>query len=173
MKISLHLPCYVLSTPFHNMREIIQLGAGQAGCTVSNAIWEQLGLDLGVSQEGALIGEEGAPSMHFCEYKSRHVPRSVLVDCDSDIRASRRLSASAVNEAFESDGLFWSMHEKKPEKAAEALRVQAEGCDSLQGFTLTSAVSGGVGSGLSVQLLKHLKKEYGKKAAICLPIYPS
>ena len=55
----------------------------------------------------------------------------------------------------------------------EGIRKVTERCDSMQGFLLFNAISGGTGSGFSAILLERLADEYDRKSKLAFSIYPS
>ena len=55
----------------------------------------------------------------------------------------------------------------------EAVRREAEDCDSLQGFYLFRSLGGGTGSGLGSMLVQELQREFGGKDKINFNIVPS
>ena len=48
-----------------------------------------------------------------------------------------------------------------------------ERCDSMQGFMIFNAISGGTGSGFSSILLERLADEYDRKSKLAFSIYPT
>ena len=59
------------------------------------------------------------------------------------------------------------------ENALEGVRKVSERCESMQGFHLFNAISGGTGSGFSSILLERLADEYERKAKLAFSIYPT
>ena len=57
--------------------------------------------------------------------------------------------------------------------ALEGIRKVTERCDSMQGFLLFNAISGGTGSGFSSVLLERLADEYDRNSKLAFSIYPS
>ena len=49
----------------------------------------------------------------------------------------------------------------------------SERCDSMQGFMIFNAISGGTGSGFSSILLERLADEYDRKSKLAFSIYPT
>ena len=42
----------------------------------------------------------------------------------------------------------------------DVVRKEAEGCDCLQGFTMTHSLGGGTGSGMGTLLISKIREEY-------------
>ena len=59
------------------------------------------------------------------------------------------------------------------EDSLDGIRRINEKCDSMQGFLLFNAISGGTGSGLTSVLLERLADEYDGKSKLAFSIYPS
>ena len=55
----------------------------------------------------------------------------------------------------------------------ESVRRMSERCDSMQGFLLFNAISGGTGSGFSAILLERLADEYDRISKLAFSIYPN
>ena len=72
-------------------------------------------------------------------------------------------SALTYGEAYHSDFI---------EDSLEGIRKINEKCDSMQGFLLFNAISGGTGSGLSSMVLERLADEYDSKSKLAFSIYP-
>lgn len=58
------------------------------------------------------------------------------------------------------------------ETSLEGIRKVTERCDSMQGFLLFNAISGGTGSGFSSMLLERLADEYDRKSKLAFSIFP-
>lgn len=56
---------------------------------------------------------------------------------------------------------------------AECVRVQAEACDSLQGFMLLHSLGGGTGSGLGSFILEQLQDDYPQVYRFTTSVFPS
>ena len=55
----------------------------------------------------------------------------------------------------------------------DVCRKEAEGCDCLQGFTMTHSLGGGTGSGMGTLLMSKLREEYPDRIMMSYPIFPS
>lgn len=73
------------------------------------------------------------------------------------------------NFFFQNDGAGnnWAqgymMAEEASENIIDVIDREADGSDSLEGFTLTHSIAGGTGSGLGSNLLEKLNDRYPKK----------
>lgn len=56
---------------------------------------------------------------------------------------------------------------------SEAIRKEANLCDSLDGFLFFHSMGGGTGSGLSTLILETLSEDYVKKKQLEFVVYPS
>ena len=123
------------------------------------------------------------------------VPRSIFLDLEpSSYLEPERLQVehrSAINKIrtgpfkklFEPDQLlshkadaltFGSgYHNEFIEESLEGIRKVSEKCDSMQGFMIFNAISGGTGSGFSSILLERLADEYDRKSKLAFSIYPT
>lgn len=59
------------------------------------------------------------------------------------------------------------------EESLDGIRTISERCDSMQGFMIFNAISGGTGSGFASVLLERLADEYDRKAKLAYSIYPT
>jgi len=55
----------------------------------------------------------------------------------------------------------------------DAVRMQTERCDSLQGFQIMSSLGGGTGSGMGCLLISRIKEEYSDSMLHTYSIFPS
>ncbi|GIQ91419.1 gamma tubulin, partial [Kipferlia bialata] len=55
----------------------------------------------------------------------------------------------------------------------EMIDREAEGCDSLEGFTLLHSIAGGTGSGLGSYLLERISDRYPKKLIQTYSVFPN
>lgn len=59
------------------------------------------------------------------------------------------------------------------EEVLDAVRKEAEGCDSIQGFQIAHSLGGGTGSGLGTLILYHLQEEYPDRILSAISVFPS
>ena len=102
----------------------------------------------------------------------RYVPRAVLMDLEPGTMDSVR--AGPYGQIFRPDnfvfgqtgaGNNWAKgHYTEGAELIDAVldvvRKEAEGCDCLQGFTMTHSLGGGTGSGMGTLLISKIREEY-------------
>lgn len=59
------------------------------------------------------------------------------------------------------------------EEVFDAVRKEAESCDSVQGFQVAHSLGGGTGSGLGTLVLYHLQEEYPDRILSAVSVFPS
>lgn len=59
------------------------------------------------------------------------------------------------------------------EEVLDAVRKEAEACDSIQGFQVAHSLGGGTGSGLGTLILYHLREEYPDRILSAVSVFPS
>lgn len=59
------------------------------------------------------------------------------------------------------------------EQVMDAVRKEAEGCDSIQGFQLAHSLGGGTGSGLGTLILYYLREEFPDRILSAASVFPS
>lgn len=59
------------------------------------------------------------------------------------------------------------------EEVLDAVRKEAEACDSIQGFQVAHSLGGGTGSGLGTLILYHLQEEYPDRILSAVSVFPS
>merc|ERR1712226_1365828 len=55
----------------------------------------------------------------------------------------------------------------------DVVRKEAEGCDCLQGFTLSHSLGGGTGSGMGTLLISKIREEYPDRVMCTYSVFPS
>merc|ERR1712118_453355 len=55
----------------------------------------------------------------------------------------------------------------------DVVRKEAEGCDCLQGFTMTHSLGGGTGSGMGTLLISKIREEYPDRVMCTFSVFPS
>ena len=74
-----------------NMREVISLHVGQAGCQMGNACWELYCLEHGIQPDGTMptdiaVCMDDSFSTFFSETNcGKHVPRALFVDLEPSV----------------------------------------------------------------------------------------
>lgn len=174
------------------MREVISINVGQAGCQIGNSCWELYCLEHGIQPDGFLTPEkQSAPrddgmSTFFAETGAgKYVPRAVYVDLEpnviDEVRTGKykslfhpeQLISGKEDAANNFARGHYTVGKEMIDEVMERLRRVAENSDGLQGFLFTHSFGGGTGSGFGALMLDRLSQEYGKKAKLEFPVYPS
>lgn len=172
------------------MREIINVQVGQCGNQIGYKLWEIICSEHGIDEEGRYIGNCNSQlekiDVYFAEgAASRYVPRSVLVDLESGTMDSLR--SAPFGKVFRPDNFvfgecgagnnwakgFYTNGCNLLEEVLDAVRKEAEGCDSIQGFQIAHSLGGGTGSGLGTLILYHLQEEYPDRILSAISVFPS
>lgn len=122
------------------------------------------------------------------------VPRSIFIDLEPSSGLNLnlkpehrspldRIRTGPYRDLFEPDQLLSHKEEALTygsgyysdfiETSLDGIRKVTERCDSMQGFLLFNAISGGTGSGFSSILLERLADEYDRKSKLAFSIYPN
>ncbi|BFZ58087.1 gamma-tubulin [Savitreella phatthalungensis] len=173
------------------MREIITVQAGQCGNQIGSQFWQQLCLEHGINQDGNLAehATEGGDRKDVFFYQAddtRYVPRAVLVDLEPRVLETIRNGAyggifNAENIYTSTDGggagNIWANGYAQGERSADdildMIDREAEGSDSLEGFSMLHSIAGGTGSGLGSFLLERLNDRYPKKLVQTSSVFPA
>merc|ERR1712086_668524 len=175
-----------------NMREVISIHVGQAGCQVGNACWELFCLEHGIQPDGqmpsdkSIGGGDDAFNTFFSETGAgKHVPRSVFLDLEPTVIDEVR--TGTYRQLFHPEQLIsgkedaannfarghYTIGKEIVDLVLDRIRKLADNCTGLQGFLLFNAVGGGTGSGLGALLLERLSVDYGRKSKVSFTIYPA
>ncbi|KAF2358386.1 Tubulin/FtsZ 2-layer sandwich domain [Trinorchestia longiramus] len=117
--------------------------------------------------------------------QNRYRPRAVFVDTDPSTIGA--LSNSPYARLYSTEQLvrgtedaannfargYYTEGRRLLQQTLQQLRLQAEACDSLQGFMLYHSYGGGTGSGLTALLADYLSIEYPKKIDVRFAVMPS
>jgi len=176
--------------PVKKMREIISISAGQCGSQLQAAHWGTIANEHGVTPQGRFEGNDDLLcerlNVYFTETQSgRWVPKSIF--CDLEPASLQAVQSSTIGELFKPDNFIYGQNGAGNnwakghytegsliiESAMDAIRREAEGCDSLQGFQLTHSLGGGTGSGFGTLLLAKLAEEYQDRMTMTFSVFPS
>ena len=167
---------------------LLTVGVGQAGCYITQKLWELYAVEHNVISSSNLeaLNPLGAVESIFAEKNDgRWVPRSVFVDCEigtPDTVRKNMQSAGLSVEArdFVSGGNGSSCiyprgyYDKVTKlKSQEAVRRHAEELDSVQGILLNHSIGGGTGSGMGMSLFNSLRDYFPKSALQTYGVLPS
>ena len=115
----------------------------------------------------------------------RYVPRAILMDLEPGTMDAGR--AGPFGQLFRPDnfgfgqtgaGNNWAKgHYTEGAELIDAVldvcRKEAEGCDCLQGFTMTHSLGGGTGSGMGTLLISKIREEYPDRMMLTFSVVPS
>ena len=115
----------------------------------------------------------------------RYVPRNILMDLEPGTMDSVR--SGPFGQIFRPDnfvfgqsgaGNNWAKgHYTEGAELIDAVldvvRKEAEGCDCLQGFTMTHSLGGGTGSGMGTLLISKIREEYPDRIMNTYSVVPS
>lgn len=170
-------------------REIISLHIGQAGIQMGESMWELLGLEHGVNQDGTPTTDRNHTNSMETFYSrtnaNRYVPRALMVDLEPSVVDEVRKGPS--KRLFHPDQLIsgkedaannfarghYSIGRNHIDTVLDRIRKMADRCDGLQGFVITHSVGGGTGSGFTSLLLERLATEFPKTTKLDYCVYPS
>lgn len=152
-------------------REIITLQCGQCGNQVGGEFWRRMLREHGIGADGRPLPEaaqEDRRDVFFYEADDRrYVPRALLLDLEPRVVQGLRQALPLFNpeNAFvppqqTGAGNVWASGYAQAQASAERLLDmvdrEAEGADSLAGFSLCHSIAGGSGSGMGSFLLEKL-----------------
>merc|ERR1711920_1038207 len=115
----------------------------------------------------------------------RYVPRAILMDLEPGTMDSVR--AGPFGQIFRPDnfvfgqsgaGNNWAKgHYTEGAELIDAVldvvHKEAEGCDCLQGFTMSHSLGGGTGSGMGTLLISKIREEYPDRVMCTFSVFPS
>ncbi|PFH38651.1 tubulin/FtsZ family, GTPase domain-containing protein [Besnoitia besnoiti] len=173
-------------------REVITVQCGQAGEQLGSTFWELLLAEHGLTYEGG-IGDHNVPDgcqnnvdcFFYEAHTGRRVPRSAMIDLDTAVQST--IDRSPMRHLFDYTYFVSNKEDASSNYARgyigvgravmretnEAIRRQAEMCDSLQCFFLCRSLGGGTGSGLGSLVLESIADEFGKKYLLDTVVWPS
>ncbi|KAL4438551.1 hypothetical protein ABPG74_015449 [Tetrahymena malaccensis] len=169
------------------MREIINIQIGNAGNQIGLDFWEALKIEHSLDCYGNLshstdYQQEKLDVYFFETINGSYCARSIQVDSDPDFMNQIQLSqtqnlfdqSSFVNGDSCSGNNFSKgyVQLELKDQALEAIRLQAEQCDNLQGLQLIRSLGGGTGSGFGSLMLQNLNDFYPKSIISNFCIFP-
>lgn len=173
-------------------REIISLHIGQAGVQMGDSMWELLGLEHGINEEGKLIIDQtdatpnpGLETFYYRAGGGKYVPRAIMVDLEpsvvDEVRRGKskkmwhpeQLISGKEDAANNFARGHYSVGRNHIDKVLDRIRKLADACDGLQGFVITHSVGGGTGSGFASLLLERLATEFPRTTKLDYCVYPS
>ncbi|ODV90129.1 hypothetical protein CANCADRAFT_60471, partial [Tortispora caseinolytica NRRL Y-17796] len=172
------------------MREIIHLSAGQCGNQIGSEFWSRIASEHSIDVSGQYTGHDHVETdrldVYFAEANNRrYVPRAVLVDLEPGVMDSIRSSPHGSmfrpdNYIFgeSSAGNNWAKGHytegaELVDTVLDAIRREAEACESLQGFQVSHSLGGGTGSGMGTLLISRIREEYPDRMLATFSVLPS
>eukprot|EP00916_Digyalum_oweni_P005056 GHVL01008994.1.p1 GENE.GHVL01008994.1~~GHVL01008994.1.p1 ORF type:complete len:474 (+),score=84.91 GHVL01008994.1:23-1444(+) len=171
-------------------REVITLQVGQCGNQIGMEFWKQLCAEHGINKEGMLeewaVSGEDRKDVFFYQADDEHyIPRALLIDLEP--RVINMIQTSEYANLYNPENFFiskegggagnnwacgYSQAAKVQEEILEMIDREADGSDSLEGFTLCHSIAGGTGSGMGSFLLEALSDRYPRKLIQTYSVFP-
>eukprot|EP01061_Rhynchopus_euleeides_P045601 TRINITY_DN8282_c0_g1_i1.p1 TRINITY_DN8282_c0_g1~~TRINITY_DN8282_c0_g1_i1.p1 ORF type:complete len:451 (+),score=180.71 TRINITY_DN8282_c0_g1_i1:260-1612(+) len=171
-------------------RELCNLMVGQCGNQVGSSFWQQLCLEHGIGDDGALqpfATEDAGDCKDVFFYQAddhKYVPRALLIDLEP--RVVRSIQRGAQRDLFNPENMFvqqdgagnnwangFSVGQNISETINEMISREVEGSDSFEGFIMTHSIAGGTGSGLGSYILEDLSDHWPKKLVQTYSVFPA
>lgn len=183
--------------------EIITLQVGQCGNQIGSEFWKKLCAEHGIAGDGTLEefavnnNTHGSDSFYgavndrkdvfFYQADDEHyIPRAILIDLEP--RVIHTILTSSFGNLYNPENVYlssegggagnnwaygYSEGERVHEEIIDMVDREADGSDSLEGFTLLHSIAGGTGSGLGSYLLERLNDRYPKKLILTYSVFPN
>ncbi|KAL2842644.1 Tubulin/FtsZ, GTPase domain-containing protein [Aspergillus pseudodeflectus] len=159
-------------------KEIISIHVGQWGIDLGTNFWKGLLSEHGIDNSGRSNSASDlqleSRGVYFNNTKvDCYIPRAIVTDLEPITR--KRFNENTVHELLPGQnkiygqsgcynnwakGFYSADAGEVTEKALDALRCEAEQCDSLQGIQMTHSIFAGTGGGMGSLLLSRLTEEY-------------
>jgi len=174
------------------VREILSINVGQAGCQLGHVVWKQYNAEHEVKPEtpwkyanpnsDVMIK---AKTFYDVSGDNNMIPRNLFIDLEAS--CVQQIKKSALGKQFNDEYTIsgkedaannfarghYTVGKEKMDGITEKVNRIVEACDNLQGFLMCHAVGGGTGSGLGMLILERLAVDYRKKSKIGFEIYPA
>ncbi|KAJ1981911.1 Tubulin beta chain (Beta tubulin) [Dimargaris verticillata] len=172
------------------MREIIHLQTGQCGNQIGVNFWETLTKEHGLDNSGMYVGHNdnqlAKVDVYFNEAQHlKYVPRAICVDLEPG--SLDQIRSGELGSLFRPDNMlhgstgagnnwatgYYTEGAELIESVLDVVRLEAERCDSLQGFQATHSLGGGTGSGFGSLLVQKIREEYPDRMMATFSVVPS
>jgi len=181
------------------VREILSINVGQAGCQLGHDVWKQYNAEHKVVPEESWDPKKNitdkeqdaeqvlikAKTFYDVSGDNNMIPRNLFIDLEAS--CVQQIKKSKMGKQFNPDySIFgkedaannfarghYTVGKEKMDSINEKVKTIVEACDNLQGFLMCHAVGGGTGSGLGMLILERLAVDYRKKSKIGFEIYPA
>lgn len=166
------------------MSEIISIHVGKCGNRLGHDFWAMLKAEHGLGSVSAEDPRAEHRAVFFANATgdgSGAVARAVFVDLKPEARPAATASIlKPENFVFGEYGLdepnfaqgYYREGDKLIEQILQAIKHQVEQCSQLQGFILTHALGGGVGSGLGSLIIARLRALYPDQVIATFSVLP-
>jgi len=170
-------------------REVINIGVGQAGLQVGNAVWKQYITEHKIGKDGRMDQEnkskKGWDTFFEETTAGQYVPRLLNVDLEETV--VEEIRKGPLHEIYNMEYMIegkedaannfarghYTVGKEIMGETVQKLTKLCESAENLQGFLLTHSVGGGTGSGLGALILEKIADDYKKKCKFAFDIYPS
>uniref|UniRef100_A0A7S1BP13 Tubulin gamma chain n=1 Tax=Corethron hystrix TaxID=216773 RepID=A0A7S1BP13_9STRA len=174
-------------------REIITLQVGQCGNQIGSEFWKQLCAEHGIAPDGLLRDfasekpiDDRKDVFFYRADDGRYVPRALLIDLEP--RVVNKISSGVHRALYNPENMFvaqdgggagnnWAsgfrQGEEHHDTVLEMIDREADGSDSLEGFTMCHSIAGGTGSGMGSYLLEKLNDHFPKKLVQTYSVFPN
>jgi len=166
------------------------LQVGQCGNQIGMEFWKQLCAEHGINSEGiledfAVAGEDRKDVFFYQADDEHYIPRALLIDLEP--RVINMIQTAEYRNLYNPENFFvskegggagnnwasgYSQAQDVQEEIFEMIDREADGSDSLEGFTLCHSIAGGTGSGMGSYLLETLNDRFPKKLIQCYSVFP-
>jgi len=172
------------------MSEIVHVQIGQHGNIIGTKFWEVIADEHGIGPTGRYYGDSDFQlkkiNAYFNEAKyGQYVPRAIIMDIE--YKTIDFIRASPFGQLFDPDSFIIrkEVHERYWRKGhnteggevvyptLDALRREAEKCDSLHGFQITHSLGGCTGGGMGTLLINCIRDEYPGRIIATFSMYSS
>jgi len=181
------------------VREILSINVGQAGCQLGHVVWEQYNAEHGVKPQESWNPKDHAVddnadadqilqkarTFYDVSGDNQMIPRNLFIDLEAS--CVQQIKKSRMGKQFNPDYTIfgkedaannfarghYTVGKELMDSINEKVKTIVEACDNLQGFLMCHAVGGGTGSGLGMLILERLAVDYRKKSKIGFEIYPA
>lgn len=170
------------------MSEIINIGIGQTGLRISDAIWDQLTYEHNISKESIKQRTYKLPDVYANDNlnlifdnpeEDKYVPRQIFVDLED--QAANELMTSKNRKLYNNSNFIthkrgtgsnpvmahMDLWRDVCENIHDRIRKNIEKCNNLQGFSMVLSSTGGTGA-IASNIGRCLKEDFPKKNLMCL-----
>lgn len=169
-------------------RGIISIHVGSCGNKIGSSFWDMITKEHSINQYSWHSNydfeyqRENVDVYYNETLICNYIPRAIFVDLDKDSINNLQKSTcyDRKNIIFAESTIhnnwaaaFYNQGKELIESITEAIRYEAEACDSLLGFHLFHSLGGGTGSGLGSLILNEIHDEYPDQIISTFSIFPS